>query len=174
MKLTWFSGSTFRIQIGGQVVVLNAQDVPEGIDRSELVSGADRVVATGEGVATVDASLWRPRPAERLLDAGETLRPVEIWSVGASGLLIDGDDDRPLLLAAGDVPALGRWVDKAVVVLMGGGLADRAEGLLAAASPSLVALAGPEAEIDAAFERVRSRLDGTGLVALEPGLAVEA
>jgi hypothetical protein len=37
-----------------------------------------------------------------------------------------------------------------------------------------VALAGPEAEIDAAFERVRSRLDGTGLVALEPGLAVEA
>jgi hypothetical protein len=174
VKLTWFGGSTFRIQIGGQVVVMDAQNAPERIDRGELVSGADRVVAAGEGVVPVDAGLWRPRPAERLLDAGDTLRQVEVWSVGASGLLIDGDDDRPLLLAAGDLPELGRWIDKAVVVLIGGRLADRADGLLAAASPALVALAGPEAEIDTAFERVRSRLDGTGLVALEPGLAVEA
>ncbi len=174
MKLTWFGGSTFRIQIGGQVVVLEAQEAPAGIDHGELVSGADQVVSLGDDLAPVDAAMWRPRPPVRLLDAGDTLRPVEVWRVGASSLLLDGDDDRALLLMGGDLPPLGRWVDKAVIVLMGSGLADRTEALVAAAPPALVALAGPETEIDAAFERVRPRLDGTGLVALEPGLAVEA
>jgi hypothetical protein len=174
MKLTWFGGSTFRIQIGGQVVVVDAQAAPAGIDRNELVSGADRVLGPGEGVTPVDAAAWRPRPAEPLLDAGDTLRPVDVWSVGGSGLLIDGDDDRPLLLAGEALPKLGRWADKAVVVLSGADLVERARVLLAGASPSLVALAGAEAEVDAAFERVRDHLDGTGLVALEPGLAVEA
>ena len=174
MKLTWFGGSTFRIQIGGHVLVVDPEAAPDGIDRSELVSGADHVVAMREGGRPVDPQSWRPRAAERLLDAGDAVRPLEVWSVGGSGLLIDGDDDRPLLLAAEDVPTLGRWADKAVIVLSGSALADRTEGLLATARPALIALAGSEGEVDATLDRVRDRLDGTGLIALEPGLAVEA
>jgi len=174
VKLTWFGGSTFRIQIGGQVVVLGEENSPQGIDRGELLSGADIVVSPGDTIAPVDAATWRPRPAERLLDAQDKVRAVEVWRIGACGLLMNGEDDRPLLLADSDLPALGRWADKAVIVLVGSDLADRAHDLLARATPSLVALAGSETEIDAAFERVRNLLDGSGLVALEPGLAVEA
>lgn len=174
MKLTWFGGSTFRIQIGGHVIVVDPEAAPEGIDRSELVSGADQVVSMREGGEPVDPQSWRPRAAERLLDAGDVVRPLEVWSLGGPGLLIDGDDDRPLLLAAGAVPRLGRWADKAVMVLAGEDLADRAETLISETPPTLIALAGSEVEVEAAFERVRDRLDGTGLIALEPGLAVEA
>lgn len=174
MKLTWFGGSTFRIQIGGQVLVVDPEAAPDGIDRSELVSGADQVLAMRKGGKPADLQTWRPRPAQRLLDIGDALRPVQVWSVGECGLLVDGDDDRPLLLAVGVLPEPGRWADKAVVVLAGSDLADRAERLLDAVAPALVALAGREAEIDAALDRVRDRLDGTGLIALEPALAVEA
>lgn len=174
MKLTWFGGTTFRIQIGGQVLVVDPEAAPEGIDRSELVSGADHVVPMREGGNPTDPQSWRPRAAERLLDAGDAGRPLQVWSVGGTGLLIDGDDDRPLLLTTEDVPTLGRWGDRAVIVLAGSGLADRAERLLAEAHPALVALAGSDGEVDVTLDRVRDRLDGTGLVALELGLAVEA
>jgi hypothetical protein len=174
VKLTWFGDATFRIQIGGQVLVIEPEAAPDGIDRGELVSGADQVLAMRKGGKQVDLETWRPRPAQRLLEAGDALRPVQVWSVDDCGLLIDGDDDRPLLLSVGALPKPGRWADKAVVVLAGNELADRAERLLDAVAPTLVALAGREAEIDAALDRVRDRLDGTGLIALEPALAVEA
>lgn len=174
MKLTWFGGSTFRVQIGGQVVAIDPQSAPTGIDQGELVSGADRVVTFGETFATADALTWRPRAAERLIDAGDAMRPVRLWSVGPGSLLVEGDDEMPLLLLGGPVPALGRWVDSAVVVLLAHGLAARASALFEARSPRLVALAGDENEVSDVFEAVRPMLDGTGLVALEPGLAVEA
>jgi hypothetical protein len=59
------------------------------------------------------------------------------------------------------------------VVLIGEGLAGRGCKLLERAAPRLIALAGSESEMDAAFEALRDRLDGTGLIALERGLAVE-
>ncbi|MNL39943.1 hypothetical protein D3C87_1622530 [compost metagenome] len=174
MKLTWFGGSTFRVQIGGQVVAIDPQSAPAGIDQGELVSGADRVVTFGESFAAAEALTWRPRAAERLVDAGDTMRPVRLWTVGPGSLLIEGDDEMPLLFLDGPVPALGRWGDSAVVVLLAQGLAARAAALFEARSPRLVALAGGESEVGEAFEAVRPMLDGTGLVALEPGLAVEA
>lgn len=174
MKITWFGGATFRVQIGGQILVVDAQSAPDGIDRNELVSGADRVVGLGEPQMQADAAYWKRRPAERLLDTGDQVRPVELWSIGAGSLLIDGDDDMPLLLLGGSVPEAGRWMEKAVVVLVGSGMAERASALLEAAPPRLIALAGDEVEVSAAFDAVRESLDGTGLVALEPGLAVEA
>jgi hypothetical protein len=173
VKITWFGGSTFRIQIGGQVVVVDPQGAPDGIDRSELVSGADQVTALGSAPMVADMSGWRPRPAERLLDAGDRLRPVEIWSLGPRCLLVDGDDDMPLLLAGDVSPPLGRWAERGVIVLCGTDLAARAGALLAPRAPKLVALAGDDAEIGAAFNALPALLDGTGLVALEAGLAVE-
>lgn len=174
MKITWFGGSTFRIQIGGQILVVDAQAAAGGIDRNELVSGADHVVGLDDVRPVVDPQGWKRRSAQRLLDAGDMARPLEIWSLGQGSLLVDGDDDTPLALFVTEAAALGRWAEKSVLVLAGPDLAARTSGLLSQVSPRLVALAGDEEEVSATFEAVRDALDGTGLVALEPGLAVEA
>jgi hypothetical protein len=78
-----------------------------------------------------------------------------------------------LVLAKGDFAAVGRWPGQAVVVLIGEGLAERGGALLKGHAPRLIALAGAEPEVDAAFDALRASLDGTGLIALERGMAVE-
>ena len=174
MKLTWFGRTAFRIHAGGRIVVVDAEAAPVGVDRRELLGGADDVVGFAAGLPMADGAAWRPRPAGRLLDAGETPPPPAFWSLGEGTVLVDADGEAPLLLVAGAVPPLGRWADRAAVILAGTALAERGETVLAAAAPRLLALAGSEAEVDAAFAALARRLDGTGLVALEPGLAVEA
>lgn len=176
MKLTWFGGTTVRIHIGGAILVVDPTGAPHGIDAAELVSGADSVIADfGRGLHEVDVTRWKPRKPPRLLDEGDTLPPVEAWSGGAGALLIDAMGEAPLLLLAGDAPALGRWADGAVVVLFGDGEAISRLGLavLDDTPPRLLALAGDEAAIDVAIPALRDRLDGTGLVSLDAGLALE-
>jgi len=176
MKLTWFGGTTIRIHIGGAILVVDPAGAPPLIDAAELVSGADMVMAGfGADLPRVDATLWKPRQPPRLLDAGETPLPVEAWSVGPGCVLVDAVGEAPLLLLADAAPALGRWAERAVVVLFGQGavLARRAEAVLEAMPPRLLALAGDEAAVDRAITTLRDQLDGTGLVALEAGLAVE-
>ena len=53
------------------------------------------------------------------------------------------------------------------------GLLKRALGLLEQKVPRLIVLASSDAELDAAFAQLPGRLDGAGLIALQPGLAVE-
>ena len=174
MKLTWFGRATFRIQVGGQIVVVDANASPDGIASNELTSGSDRQVLLDEALPLADGMAWKRRPAERLLDAGDRQRPVVIWSVGPQALLLDGDDERPLLLLASDVPQLGRWAQDAVVVLVGANLCQAAQQVLDMVSPKLLALAVDGGEVETTFAALKPRLDGTGLIALEPGLAVEA
>ncbi|QDZ10299.1 hypothetical protein [Devosia ginsengisoli] len=176
MKLTWFGGTTVRIHIGGAILVVDAEGAPDGIDAAELVSGADVVIAGfGAELAEVDAARWKPRRSPRLLDVGESLPVVEAWAAGRGAVLVEAIGEAPLLLVAGEVPALGRWADGAVVVLFGdgAGLVRRGGALLDEAPPRLLALAGNEAAIDMAIPALRDRLDGTGLVALEAGMALE-
>lgn len=176
MKLTWFGGTTIRVHIGGAILVVDPELAPGGIDAAELVSGADMVIAgTGADLGPADAASWRPRKAVRLLDEGDSLPPVEAWSAGSGVIVIDAVGEAPLLLVGGEVPALGRWGDGAVVVLLGEGelLAQQGLAVLEQRSPRLLALAGAEAAIDAAIPALRGELDGTGLVALEAGLALE-
>ena len=176
MKLTWFGGTTIRIHIGGAILVVDPAGAPEGIDPAELVSGADRVI-TGFGaeLPTVDAARWKPRRAPRVLDETEMHPEVDAWSIGAGAVLVDAIGEPPLLLVGGDMPQLGRWAESAVVTLFGPGerLASLGEALLDHTPPRLLALAGDEAAIDSAIAALRDRLDGTGLVALEAGLALE-
>ncbi|ODT68510.1 MAG: hypothetical protein ABS75_20270 [Pelagibacterium sp. SCN 63-23] len=172
MKLTWFGNTAFRIHIGGQVLAVDAGEAV-GVEVRELVSGADHVITLNGNPAIADLVGWKPRRPERLLDAADQPRPVQVWSAAPDCLLIEPDEDMPLLIAAGAVPPLGRWAEKAVVVLAGQGLARRGTMLVEAAIPRLIALAGTDAELDAAFAQLPPKLDGAGLVALEPGLAVE-
>src|SRR5690606_34526235 len=173
MKLTWLGETALRIHIGGQVVVVDADTAPAGVDRTELLSGADLILALERPQQAVDGASWRPRPAQRLLDAGDTVRPADVWSVGERALLMDPDEDRPLLILGGGVPELGRWVERAVILVAGPNLAERSSQLVRQGGAHLIALAGSEEAIEATIGALRHRLDGIGLVALEPGLAVE-
>ncbi|UJW86114.1 hypothetical protein [Devosia sp. SL43] len=176
MKLTWFGGTTVRIHIGGSILVIDADRAPAGIDAAELVSGADTVVhGFGAELALVDTAAWAPRKAPRVLDEADHLPVVEVWSAGAGAVLVDAVGEPPLLLIAGEVPPLARWAESAVVALFGdgAGLSRMGLALLAETAPRLIALAGDEAAIDAAISAIRGALDGTGVVSLEAGLAVE-
>ena len=176
MKLTWFGGTTIRIHSGGAILVLDPAGAPAGIDAAELVSGADMVIAGfGADLPVVEASRWKPRKPPRLLDEAETPLPVEAWSAGAGAVLIDAVGEPPLLLVSGEPPPLARWAEGAVVVLFGdgAGLVQAAGMVLDDMPPRLLALAGDEEAIDAAISSLRDRLRGTGLVALEAGLALE-
>ncbi len=173
MKLTWFGDTTFRIHAGGQIVVVKGEVTPAGSEASEIASGADYVVALGDKLPPTDLRNWKPRPPMRVLDSGDATRPVEVHRGEGHSLVIDADDDLPVLILPGTLPEVGRWIEKAVVVLVGPDLLKRALGLLEQKVPRLIVLASVEAELDAAFAQLPERLDGAGLIALQPGLAVE-
>ncbi|KKC39220.1 hypothetical protein WH87_03025 [Devosia epidermidihirudinis] len=175
MKLTWFGGTTVRIHVGGAILVGDAKGAPARIDRTELVSGADRVFALdGADLPVADGASWKPRRQARLLDEGEVLPEVLLWSV-TGGVLVDAIGEAPLLLASDDLGELGRWADGAVVVLFGDGaaLSARGQAVLDARTPKVIALAAGEDDVDIAIAALRDRLDGTGLFSLEPGMALE-
>jgi hypothetical protein len=175
MKLTWFGGTTVRIHIGGVIIVIDARSAPKGIDSSELVSGADTVIADfGRHLDAVDPIGWRPRKAPSVLEEADFDPAVNAWKIDSVGILIDAVGESPLLLTTEyEMPDLGRWAEKAVVVLLGTGFRVRAENLIDAAAPRLIALGGSEADIDEAFEALSGRDFGVGLISLEAGLAVE-
>jgi hypothetical protein len=172
MKLTWFGGETFRIHAAGMMIVVKGAGLLPGVEPSELISGADVVVDFAEA-ANASVSEWKPRAALKTLEVEEVMRRPEIVGLGQGAMVIDADGEAPLVLTTDDAPAGGRWMVHAVVVLAGANLAQRGLALLERNAPRLIALAGEEPEIDAAFVALRDKLDGTGLVALERALAVE-
>lgn len=176
MKLTWFGGSTLRIHIGGQILVMDAGAAPVGIDAAELVSGADaQFESHGDGVLAVDAARWKPRRPARLIDEQTEPAAVKILRAGQGAMLVDAVGEPPLLLVTDLLPALGRWASDAVIVVLGDGatLAKLSQALIEASPPKLLVLGGYEADIDMAVAALRDQLDGTGLMALEPAMALE-
>ncbi len=173
MKLTWFGGTTLRVYLGGQIVVVDADRASVGVDRAELTAGADRVVSVGDrSIPAIDPATWRPRAIKPMDDAP----PAEILVIGPASLLISVPGEPPLvILGPGEPPRYGRWADGAVVVLTSGAEAAVAEAtvLLDVARPRLIALAVDEQDLDLAVEELAEHLDGAGLVSLEPGLALE-
>jgi hypothetical protein len=174
MKLTWFGGTTLRVYLGGEIVVVDAERAPAAVDRGELLAGADRVVALAEdpAVPAIDPAAWRPKVARPM----DVAVPLDVLSIGPSALLIAAAGEPPLvILGSGEPPRFGRWVDGAVVVLTSGreSLVAEASVLLDVARPRLVALAADEQTLDLTIEELSEHLDGAGLVSLEPGLALE-
>ena len=92
------------------------------------------------------------------------------------GLLVAAAGEPPLvILGDGPLPHFGRWAEGAVIVLTSArdGLVAEVTALLDVARPRLIALAVDEQALDHAVQALLEHLDGTGLVALEQGLAVE-
>jgi hypothetical protein len=173
MKLTWFGADTVRVYIGGAILVLNADQAPATIDQAELLSGADQVI-TKTSLPLVDLATWRPRTPKRLLDEqGEP--SVDAYISDSEAILVDATGEPPLLLFPKSSLQLGRWADQAVILLVGNGeeLAQMGRAILSHRAPRLLALAGDDNALDHAIPALRDKLDGTGLVALEQGMALE-
>jgi len=171
MKITWFGGDTLRIYVAGDIFVINAENAPPGVDRSELEAGANRLISLGK-VPEINPAFWRNRAARPLDDPV----PTEVHGIGPAALLISAAGEPPLVvLGAGDPPRFGRWSDGAVVVLCSAreSLVADVTVLLDVSRPRLVALAVDEQTLESAIGQLSEHLDGAGLVSLEPGLALE-
>lgn len=172
MKLTWFGGTTLRLHIGGRVIVIDAEDAPDWVDRTELVSGADRVARLDEDFPAAEARRWQPRKVAALI-AESGLPDVLLHRLGEGAVLVESVGERPLVIATGAVPESGRWGAEAVVVVAGRQPERVAAEALEAMAPRLLVVAAGDAAVDRVIAAVRDRLDGTGLMALEPAMAVE-
>ncbi|HEV7278204.1 MAG TPA: hypothetical protein VGN80_18150 [Devosiaceae bacterium] len=178
MKLTWFGGSTFRIHIGGQIIVTDADRAAAPVDVTELRSGADREIALGDlgRLPAIDGTGWRPPRAVSPLEVDDAPRDMTIGQLEGHVLLVHAAGDPPLLLAGGAITGAGRWSRDAVVVGYGAAVRtpEVAVGLLEVLGPKLLLLAAPAPELDVLFPVLREHLSGTALVALEAGMALEA
>lgn len=172
MKLTWFGGTTMRLHVGGRVIVCDPQGAPEWVDRTELVSGADRAVRLDEDFPALDARRWQPRRVAALIEA-DAAPEVLLHRLGPGALLVEAAGEPPLVIATGAVPEAGRWGAEAVVVVAGRQPEMTAVEALEAMAPRLLVVAASEAVVERVIAAVRDRLDGTGLMALEPAMAVE-
>jgi len=170
MKLIWFSGSTIRIHIGGRILVADPVGI-SGVDREELVSGADLVFFIDEAGEAVDPALWQPRRVAAMIDADEV--PEVLVHGIAGGALIAAAGEPPLVLLREPMQRAGRWVRDAVIVMFGDEADAIAAQVLDENGPHLIALAAPEAVVDRAVGALRGRVGDTLLMALEPGMALE-
>lgn len=173
MKLTWFGGTTFRIHIGGQMLVVDAEGAPSPVDRTELLSGADHAFGLGDDLPGVEARKWAPRKVAALIDEGAGLSGAMVHRLAGAAVLIEAIGEPPLVIATGSVPETGRWGREAIVVVAGKDLPGTAASVINEIGPRLIAIAGGEAAIEATIATVRDLLEDTGLMAMEPALALE-
>lgn len=170
MRLFWFGGTTVRVHIGGEMLVGDADGVLVGVDRAELVSGTNQEFSLdGFGLPVIDPAGWTPRRVRRAID-DTVAEPVKIFSIGTGAVLIDAVGEPPLVLVSVEPTAAGRWARDAVVVSFAG---SDANAVLDAYGPKLLALAVDPDTADEIIPTIEDRLDGSGLVVLEPGLALE-
>lgn len=170
MKLTWFGGTTIRIHIGGKILVADPSGIG-GVDPEELVSGADATFALDGSLPEIDPVLWQPGRTGTMLDE-DVLGEVTTHGLDG-GALIAAVGEAPLLLLSQSVPKAGRWARDAVVVVFGNDGERLATQALDAFGPRLIAMAAADAVVEQTFAALRERLDGTALVALEAGMALE-
>ncbi len=170
MKLTWFGGTTFRIHVGGRILVVGSGNA-EGVVPEELLSGADVTFSLEAGLPEIDPVLWRPHRAGAMI-ADADLPEVLVHGV-AGGALVASIGEPPLLLLTGEPVRTGRWGQEAVVVTLGADIARRSGQVLEEMRPRLIAVAAADTAADEVFAALRDRLEETSLVALEPGLALE-
>jgi|TARA_A100001391_G_scaffold173091_1_gene134932 hypothetical protein len=177
MKITWFADMTFRIQIAGRIIVTHVEGTPQGIDRTELIAGAQTVISAQScDLGQFDPNAWHPRRRLRLIDEEAGDEGLDLYRFGARGLVAYSVDEGLLVLEdAGVGGQWNRFADNSVIVLAGSGAQCAAQGtaLLDIARPRLIALAVDDGEVDSAFDTLVPRLGQASLIVLEPRLAVE-
>lgn len=155
------------------MLVVEAEGAPDWVDATELVSGADKVLALADALPEVEARKWVPRKLGALIDEGAGPPEVLVFRLADDAVLIEAPGESPLMIATGEVPEGGRWGREAVVVIAGRNLPGTAVSVVNEIGPRLIAIAGGEHAAEEAIEAVRDLLDGAGLMVMEPGLALE-
>jgi hypothetical protein len=155
------------------MIVVDPKGVPGSIDSTELVSGADMVVGLSGDLPLADARKWVPRKVGALIDEAAALPEVLVHRLGEGVVLVEAVGEAPLVIATGELPEAGRWGRDAVVIVAGKNLPQTAVSVVNEIGPRLLAIAGGEHAIEETIEAVRELLDGTGLMAMEPALALE-
>lgn len=177
MKLTWFGGTALRLYIGGQILVVDPETALPGVDKAELLSGADRTLSVSDpDLEALDLTGFRPRRAQRLIDDvanGE----LAVWRLGVRSALVEAAGEPQVALVVADDPLPpGAWIQDCVVVLFGlpAPVPEGASSLLADRRPRLIALALGDDEIGGAMFALQDLArHGAVLMTLEPEMAVE-
>lgn len=179
MRITWFGGKVFRLYLGGQIFVTDADKVSGNASPHEVAAAADHLIDLSDNFqefAYLEPENWgRRRRRARPIDLPEQEEIAGLYSVGGEALFIDEPEEGPLVIAPGEGTAWGAYCEGAVVVLYGkpkavlAGVSD----LLGCARPRLIALAA-EPMPDDALVALEPELGDTALVVLAPGLSVEA
>jgi hypothetical protein len=174
MKLTWFGGTTLRMHIGGRILLADPAGI-SGVSEAELVSGADIVFRLRDALPELRPEDWRPRRSMPVLnERGPS--DVALYRAAPGAVLVDAVGEPPLVMATAPLWLQARWTSEAAVVVFGSSTADVPEiaaSVLDAMVPRLIAVAAPEGAVDAVIAAIGDRLEGTGLFALEPGMALE-
>ncbi len=175
MRITWFGGGTFRIYVGGRIVVTDPDGAPAGVDRHELAAAADHIVRPGQGdLPEIDPAAWCRRRPQRVIDVpGEDIFGLHVLPGG--GLFIDEPEEGPLIATPAGVTTWDRFADEGAVAVFGDAeaVATDIRALMATARPRLVAIAASRFSGDQ-FRALADIGGGGALLVLEPGLAVEA
>lgn len=175
MRITWFGASTFRIYLGGRIVVVDPEAAPADVDRHELVAAADHVVALGRGdLPALDPAAWRHRRPRRAIDM-PAQDIFDLRALPGGGLFIDEPEEGPLIATPAGATTWERFADDAAVTVFGEAAVAAADirALMAMARPRLVAIAATDVSGDQ-FRALADIGGGSTLLVLEPGLAVEA
>ncbi len=169
MKVTWFSQDAFRVQLGGKILVLYP-DHAVGVQRRDLLSGADMVVSGTEGLDRIDLVDWRPGRRSPTVE-GNDIGTVAAYTTDA-GILLTASGEPPLLLLREVPNRLGRWVNDAVVIPLGPDPQRAVEAILKSLSPALLLVREADATaLD--LEWVAKALDGTLFQVLDVGMGIE-
>lgn len=177
MRLTWFGGSTFRLYLGGDIFVLDADRAPEDVDAHEVASAANYSFALGPKLSILpdlNPQTWKPMTPKRLIDEDEK-RVANVFALGETGILIDESDEGPVILTAAGQLEWGRFADDALVVLFGAPevVGEDALKLLQTARPLMLAIAS-SGFTDAQFAALGKQAGRCAIQMLEPGFAIEA
>lgn len=175
MKLTWFGAETFRIYIGGKIVVSDGAGTVKGFDAQELRAGADFMIDAQVRAAlpVFAGETWRKPAPVRLFDDREP-GPLDLFSFGNTGLVLADIHDGVLIVAPADSADWGRFADGSVIVFFGDADACIAsvKALAFRARPKLIALAIADVD-EKQMQAFASAASGTPMHVLEPGLALE-
>lgn len=171
MKLTWLGAESWRIYLGGKIILVHRGATPDEIDAHEAASGADVIIDLDKpDLPAFDPGQAQATP-QRLID--QTGDPGLRMSRFAAGIFLMASDEPPLFLTPGPIVEWGRYSDDSVVVLASGPLVHQATALFASARPRLVGLAAEEIP-DEDFAAIAAGAGRSAVQLLEPGLALEA
>lgn len=176
MKITWFGGSTFRLYVGGKIIVTDAGRAPDNADPHEIAAAADHRIDLSDGSVEypyLEPETWS-RPRHTLLDEPEE-EILALYTLSGEGIFVDEPTEGPLIVAPAGLTAWGRFADNAVVVLFGraDALIAGATALFVAARPRVLMFAVTAGEPPALSDLAKSA-GQCAIQVLEPGLAIEA